>query len=42
MIEILSLFSTFSIPIFKFELAKIDDNYMFAFVEGDVSNPAKL
>jgi hypothetical protein len=42
MVEILSLFSTFSIPIFKFELAKIDNNYMFALVDGEVSNPAKL
>jgi (p)ppGpp synthase/HD superfamily hydrolase len=41
-VDIIALFSTFSIPIFKFELAKIDENHMLASIEGEVSNPAKL
>ena len=42
MVDIIALFNTFSIPIFKFELAKLDDKYMLALIEGEVSNPAKL
>ncbi|MDR2415586.1 MAG: hypothetical protein LBD75_03055 [Candidatus Peribacteria bacterium] len=41
-VDIISLFSAFSIPIFKFELEKITENRMVAFIEGEVSNPAKL
>jgi hypothetical protein len=41
-VDIIAIFSSFSIPIFKFELAKIDENTMLATIEGEVSNPAKL
>lgn len=41
-VDIIALFSSFSIPIFKFELAKQDENTMLATIEGEVSNPAKL
>ena len=41
-VDIIALFTTFSIPIFKFELAKLDDKHMLALIEGEVSNPAKL
>ena len=41
-VDIIALFSSFSIPIFKFELAKQDENTMVATIEGEVSNPAKL
>jgi hypothetical protein len=41
-VDIIALFSSFSIPIFKFELAKSDENTMIATIEGEVSNPAKL
>ena len=41
-VDIIALFSSFSIPIFKFELAKVNENSMLATIEGEVSNPAKL
>jgi (p)ppGpp synthase/HD superfamily hydrolase len=41
-VDIIAIFASFSIPIFKFELAKLDENSMLATIEGDVSNPAKL
>ena len=41
-IDIIALFSTFSIPIFKFELEKIDWKMTMATIEWDISNPAKI
>jgi hypothetical protein len=41
-VDIILLFSTFSVPISKFELEKITENRMVAFIEGEVSNPARL
>jgi (p)ppGpp synthase/HD superfamily hydrolase len=41
-VDIIALFSTFSIPIFKFELNNVDEEKMLATIEGEVSNPAKL
>jgi len=41
-IDIIALFSAFSLPIFKFELAKVEKNTMLVSLEGEVSNPAKL
>ena len=41
-VDIIALFSSFSIPIFKFELAKVTDKDMLVSVEWEVSNPAKL
>jgi (p)ppGpp synthase/HD superfamily hydrolase len=41
-VDIIALFSAFSIPIFKFELEKAEDNHMIVQIAGEVSNPAKL
>ena len=41
-IDIIALFSTFSIPIFKFELEKLDWKMTMATIEWDISNPAKI
>lgn len=41
-VDVITLFTTFSIPIFKFELEKSGDNHMLATIEWEVSNPAKL
>lgn len=41
-VDIIALFSAFSIPIFKFELEKGDQNRMVVKIAGEVSNPAKL
>ena len=41
-IDIIALFSTFSIPVFKFELDKIDWKMTMATIEWDISNPAKI
>jgi (p)ppGpp synthase/HD superfamily hydrolase len=41
-IDIIALFSTFSIPIFKFELEKLDWKMTIATIEWDISNPAKI
>jgi (p)ppGpp synthase/HD superfamily hydrolase len=41
-VDIIALFSAFSIPIFKFELEKAEDNRMVVKIAGEVSNPAKL
>jgi hypothetical protein len=40
-IDILALFNTFSIPIFKFELWKSDWKTV-AIIQGEISNPAKI
>lgn len=41
-LDILMLFSTFSIPVIKFELVKEDDKHTIAEVVGEIWNPAKL
>ena len=41
-VDIIALFSSFSIPIFKFELEKLTEKDMLVSVEWEVSNPAKL
>ena len=41
-IDIIALFSTFSIPIFKFELEKLEWKMTMATIEWDISNPAKI
>lgn len=41
-IDIIALFSTFSIPIFKFELEKLEWKMTIATIEWDISNPAKI
>ena len=41
-IDIIAMFSTFSIPIFKFELEKVDGKMTIATIEWDISNPAKI
>jgi hypothetical protein len=41
-IDIIALFSSFSIPIFKFELEKVEWKMTMATIEWDISNPAKI
>ena len=41
-IDIIAIFSSFSIPIFKFELEKVDWKMMIATIQWDISNPAKI
>jgi hypothetical protein len=40
-VDIIALFSTFSIPIFKFELWKVDWKTI-AKIQWEISNPAKI
>jgi len=41
-IDIITFFTAFSIPVFKFELENLGDKHMLATIEWEVSNPAKL